>query len=592
MRTLIKSIAAAALLTAFAALATAQTYYQGNPNIIVPSSDVAAPGHAKTNYLINIGAKHHSPMIYFMHGGSGQVRVNGGLYSYGAYGGGPSGGGPNPDAGIYGFTPAQIQAAYQMPPDGGTDAIAIVDAYDDPTALSDFNTFASQFGLPTESSTNATDSNNKVFQVVYASGTQPSQDAGWDGEISLDIEWAHAMAPKAKIYLVEAASSATDDLFGAVLVANTLPNVHQMSLSWGMPGEFSGETVYDSYFTTPNVVAFSSAGDIGGLQSYPAESPNVVGVGGTSLVLDASNNVVSETAWDGSGGGPSLYESRPGYQSVIAAIVGSARGCPDEAALADPNTGAAVYSTADGGWTVVGGTSLACPIVAGITNTRGNFSKSSTDELTRIYKNYVSANYSTLYRDIVSGTAGSFHAGTGWDFITGVGVPTGLYPAQANNANFGPTSISLFPGSPSTLISGNLASVQTTDGISYTVQSGALKGFSQIYPADGVVVGFTITKPISDYSSMNLTANIKASSYSTLQVYAWNWSKNRYDYIGAAPGRGGYNLYTFNLPNSSFTDYVNASSQVQLVVRNIAPNRFGIRQIQTSFDMLSLNLSN
>lgn len=584
MKLYLKAVATAAVITALAAVGSAQTFYRGNPNILVPKSDVAAPGHAKTNYLINIGASHRSPLAVFM-SGNGQNLIYGGIHPFRKFGG------PG-RYGIAGFTPQQIQAAYQMPPDGGSQAIVIVDAYDDPTALSDFNTFASQFGLPTETSTDATASTNKVFQVVYASGTQPPQDSGWDGEISLDIEWAHAMAPKAKIYLVEGASSSTQDLFDAVLVGNALPNVREMSMSWGMPGEFSGELAYDSYFTTQNLCYFSSAGDIGGLQSYPAESPNVVGVGGTSLVLDSSNNVVSETAWDGSGGGPSLYESIPSYQSVISSIVGSARGCPDEAALADPNTGAAVYSSADGGWTVFGGTSLACPIVAGITNTRGNFSKSGTEELTRIYKNYVGANYSTLYRDITSGTAGTFHAATGWDFITGVGVPIGLYPASQTNQYAGPTSIGLFPQSPSTLISGDLASVQTIDGIMYKIQSSTSAGIKSFYPADGIVVGFTSPQPVANFVDVGLTFNANASSYSTLQVYAWNYTSNRYDYLGAFPGRGTNYTYSLTLPQAGLSSYVNGSNQAQFVIRNIVPARFGVTKLQTSFDMINLVLSN
>src|SRR5262249_23737160 len=151
------------------------------------------------------------------------------------------------------------------------------------TALNDFNVFAAQFGLPQETSTDPRASSNKVFQVVYASGKQPRSNCGWAQEAALDIEWAHAMAPSAKIVLVEAASSSFANLFAAVDVASNLPGVTEVSMSWG-GSEFSGETSADSHFPQNNgIVYFASSGDTGGQVIYPGASPLVVACGGTSV---------------------------------------------------------------------------------------------------------------------------------------------------------------------------------------------------------------------------------------------------------------------------------------------------------------------
>jgi kumamolisin len=299
-------------------------------------------------------------------------------------------------------------------PAGGAKAIAIVDAYDYPSAMSDLQLFSAQFGLLAPNDSN--------FQVVYASGTRPKADNGWGLEAALDIQWAHAMAPKAKIYLVEAASNSFADLLTAVNVASNLvanAGGGQVSMSWG-GSEFPFEKNYDSYFTKSSVVYFAAAGDGPGV-IWPSASPNVVSAGGTSLSRDASGNFQAELAWSSTGGGPSKYESRPPYQQVISQIVGKKRGTPDLAADADPNTGVWVYNTPDcGGWCIVGGTSVAAPVWAGIINAAGRFSTSSSAELTTVYSNIGTGNFS----DITQGVCGpnlSYLTASGWDFCTGVG---------------------------------------------------------------------------------------------------------------------------------------------------------------------------
>lgn len=310
-------------------------------------------------------------------------------------------------------------------PTGGSKAIAIVDPFDAPNAFSDLVVFSNQFGLPVPT-------NGTTFQKIYATGTEPAYDAGAEVEESLDVQWAHAMAPNATIYLVEAASDSASDLMYAVGVANGLVEAAgggEVSMSWG-GAEFSGELSYDSNFTTSGVVYFAAAGDSPGT-NYPSTSPNVVAVGGTTLRTSWYNcHFKQEVAWVDAGGGPSYYESRPSYQNIIEGIVDSTRGVPDVAAIADPYTPVWVYisdqasNIGTGNWWAVGGTSVATPVMAGIVNSAGKFSKSTLLELKKIYSDFY---YSTGYfMDITCCFCGpymTFPAGPGWDFCTGVGSP-------------------------------------------------------------------------------------------------------------------------------------------------------------------------
>jgi kumamolisin len=324
-----------------------------------------------------------------------------------------------------GMTPAQLRSFYNMPSTGGANKIVIVDAFDYPTALNDFNVFSAQFGLPQETSTNPLASTNTVFQVVYANGSKPRGNCGWDQEAALDIEWAHAMAPSAKIVLVEAATNSFANLFIAVDVASGIAGAREVSMSWG-GSEFSSEGSDDFHFPSGNgIVYFASSGDTGGTTIYPSASPFVVAAGGTRVNTNTAGSFVSETGWSGSGGGPSKYEPRPSYQNNISLIVGAVRGIPDVSSDSDPNTGVSVYDSTRcqglSGWLVFGGTSVASPCLAGMTNLSGHFYLDSTTELTHIYSLLGSASF----RDIVSGSAGSFSCAVGWDFVTGVGSPQG-----------------------------------------------------------------------------------------------------------------------------------------------------------------------
>jgi len=213
-------------------------------------------------------------------------------------------------------------------------------------------------------------------------------------------------------------------------------------MSWGLE-EFSGETAFDVFFTQPGVVYFAGAGD-GGSLLYPSASPNVVSVGGTSLVRNLLpwrgnlGDLLGESVWNwgsaaGTGAGPSAYEPRPHYQDSIRDIVGSSRGAPDVAAVADPSTGVWIYKC---GWYLFGGTSVATPIWAGIVNAAGRFNSSPAAELAQIYSRPAAfAGASVGFNDINSGTCGmaavgvfdTYLATTGWDFCSGVGSPLSYF---------------------------------------------------------------------------------------------------------------------------------------------------------------------
>jgi kumamolisin len=320
---------------------------------------------------------------------------------------------------------------------GGSKAIAIVDAYDYPTALNDLTKYSAQFGLPAPSAS--------TFTKVYATGTNPGPDptcAGgngwncWSAEESLDTEMAHAMAPSAHIYLVEAASNSFANLNAAVAKAvsllTTAPNTGgEVSMSYG-GGEFSGETSEDSAYTGKNVVFFASTGDHEGVE-YPSASPNVVAVGGTTLSRSPySLAIESEISWEDGGGGYSQYEPVPSYQTALFGA-GAARAVPDVAAIGNPRTGVWVYNSYQTAnligvpnWLIFGGTSVASPLMAGIVNHAAHFSASTSAEETVLYSNGL---FSPNLRDVTYGSCGYYEgwfAGEGWDPCTGLGAPYGI----------------------------------------------------------------------------------------------------------------------------------------------------------------------
>ena len=329
---------------------------------------------------------------------------------------------------IYGLT-AKVSgcpvATATAVPTGGSELIVLVDAYDDPSASADLKTFSSEWGLP-----------NATFTKQYASGSKPANGcaSGWEGEEALDIEWAHAMAPKAKIVLMEAASNSDADLYDAVLAAEgyILNNggKGEISMSWGGK-EWSTEFVYDPFFLSGiNMVFFASTGDTSGV-SYPAASPWVVAAGGTEIERNSSGNYTKQVGTttcgsgitSGCGGGVSAYEGIPSYQSVVSGVVGSWRGTPDLASDSSSKSPVWIYdSSCIGGWASAWGTSVASPTLAGIVNRAGSFKIDTAEELTEVYNNFTNA---ADYTDITSGSCATHSAKNGYDLCTGVGVVKG-----------------------------------------------------------------------------------------------------------------------------------------------------------------------
>jgi subtilase family serine protease len=329
-----------------------------------------------------------------------------------------------PDSRVpFGYTPEQVRSAYgfdQIPSQGDGQVIGIVDAFDDPSVESDLAVFTNTFNLP------PCTVGNGCLTVVFASGTRPITNTSWSMETSLDVQWAHAIAPNAKILLVEAKNGTMGALLGAVPVA-VKNGANIVSMSWGSASEFSLEVALDQFlFNNPNVTYLAASGDSGhNMFGYPAASPLVVSVGGTTLKLDATGNILSETAWFGSGGGISRFYPEPAYQNGFQNS--GFRGIPDIAYNANPSTGVPVFDSQSGNWLQVGGTSASAPQWAALTalanSMRAANGKSSIGSSfhTAVYSN------STDLFDITKGLNGFCGAlcmaGAGYDFVTGLGSP-------------------------------------------------------------------------------------------------------------------------------------------------------------------------
>ena len=327
-----------------------------------------------------------------------------------------TGDGVRPDASTSptGLPPSTIKSVYGFPTGltaGAGKTIAIVDAYDDPTVFSDFNTFNSQY------ESGSTGSLSEYKQIV--NGTPPASDSGWALEISLDVEWAHAIAPGANILLVEA----NDNSFTNLMAAEDYASQHAtyVSNSWGgseFCSRFFGcETAYDTHFTATGVSYFVSAGDAGLPAEYPSASPNVISVGGTTLHFDSSGAFSSETGWSSGGGGCSAVETATAAQSHFSQYsqvgCGGKRATPDVSLDADPNSGVSVYDSTPyngaSGWWTVGGTSASSPMWAARSADLGSVVNST----------YVYSGTPT-FRDVTIGNNGASCL-VGYDLCTGRG---------------------------------------------------------------------------------------------------------------------------------------------------------------------------
>ena len=414
----------------------------------------------------------------------------------------------NPDAALAptGLSPAQITSVYNFPTSntaGSGQTIAIVDAYDDPTAESDLGVFSSQFGLPA-----CTTANGCFSKVDQNGGTSyPAADGGWALEISLDIQWARAIAPGAKILLVEAASNS----FGDLLVAEDYAKAHAqyVSNSWGA-SEFLGESSFDSHFVQSGVSFFVSAGDNGTPAEYPSSSPNVISVGGTSLYFTSTGAFQDETAWSSGGGGCSALETAAAAQSAFAQYAqvncGGRRATPDLSLDADPASGVSVYDTTpygalnETGWFKVGGTSASSPMIAARSAVAGVVVNAAY-----VYGNSIS------YRDITSGNNGAVCL-IGFDLCSGRGSWTGGGTPAPTISSFGPTSGPVgttvvingtgLAGTTSVFFNGTYGSfTATATRVVTTVPAGTTTGTITVttpYGSATTARSFVVTSAVSD----------------------------------------------------------------------------------------------
>jgi len=384
----------AVVLFAGAALcpASAQTRYESVYNghrIIYPESNIPKPGRIHTNYFF-VDSDQPAPQPPPGTETPGSVAC---VYKLVA---GPAG--------------CPIATSTTVPT-GGIGAIAIVDAGYYPTAQSDLDAFDSYFGIPATTITQ-----------VWPGSTQPPVYGDWEVEEALDIEWAHAMAPQAKLFLVvsvlcQSPTCDTDPTWQAVQLAGSLVAQNGggvVSMSFA-DAEIPQELLLDEFFTSPGVVYFAAAGDSGlGMSAYPAASPNVVAVGGTYFNRDSNGNFTYEQYYTGGGGGDiSPYEPRPSYQNAIASIVGTQRGYPD---VASDFCCTAIYL--EGGWGSVGGTSWSSPTFAGIVNAAASQQQSSLAQLTMMYNELGTIQYHADFNNI---TTGDPRCIIGWNLCTGLG---------------------------------------------------------------------------------------------------------------------------------------------------------------------------
>jgi subtilase family serine protease len=335
-----------------------------------------------------------------------------------------------------GYGPSSLRSAYSLGTTAGAgETVAIVDAYNEPHLASDLGVYRSQYGLPPADGKAGDPTLTIVNQTAGTS--LPQTDSGWGDEEALDVDMVSAACPHCNILMVEAKSPSDANLLAAEQTAQKHAGVVAVSNSWD-GSEFSGETADDKDFGQhPTTVA---TGDSGTGAAWPATSPNVTAVGGTTLTF--TNGVSSETAWADGGSGCSAFEPTPSFQL---SFPGFPAGCAhraeaDVAAVGDPNTGVAVYDSCGdrlsavtmparcsgaSGWEVFGGTSVATPLIASVYALANNNGSAAT-----VYQNYT-ATHGANFHDVTSGSNGTCspawvcHAGPGYDGPTGLGTPKG-----------------------------------------------------------------------------------------------------------------------------------------------------------------------
>ncbi len=449
------------------------------------------------------------------------------------------------------FTPAQIRAAYglsALPATGASltsaqaaalgagQTIYLVDAYHDATALSDLNAFSAKFGLPTcanvaiatTTTKLATPPSSCTFSQVHAttSGTMtstvPAYNATWTPESKLDVQWAHAIAPLARIVLIEMPDSMSTSILGASLLATKFgPGV--VSMSFGSAEAGWAPTV-DSYFAGTGMTFVAAAGDSGAQVIWPAVSSNVLAVGGTGM--NWSGTTRTELAWSRTGGGMSAYEALPAYQSGVTPTGGSGlarRAVPDVAFNADPMTGEYVALTLPGAatvWNAYGGTSIAAPQWAGVVAVanaiRAANSKAALggDIHTLLYKSIaaVPGTYAAALGDVTEGTNGTCatcRAGVGYDLATGWGTPNATALSNALTGVSTAVTVAAAPTVPGGSYTGKAGSA-LSQSLGVTAPTGTSTSYALSGAPSGLAVDTTGTlkwaAPVAGSYSFTVTA--------------------------------------------------------------------------------------
>ena len=475
-----------------------------------------------------------------------------------------------------GYGPSQFQAAYNLAAasaaDGSGTTVALVDAYNDPTAASDLAEYRSAAGLPALTSGQFTQYNQEG-ETSPLPATAPADD-DWTLEESLDVDMVSAICPLCKIDLVEATNDTGDNLYIAEETAATTLGAKYISNSWG-GSETSSDTTYDSeYFGVSGVVYTASAGDsaYSGGVIYPATSPNVVGVGGTTLDTSSNSRGWTESVWDtssteGTGSGCSAYEPQPAWQKSISILTAacSDRVDNDVAADADPNTGAAVYDTSNdnGGWNEVGGTSESSPMIAAVFALAGNNGNGGNNAADSIY-----THTGNLYEVTASsngtctppaadsvlctatGAANTYNGPTGW------GTPDGLTAFQSTSTT-GNTVTVTNPGSQTGTV-GTAASLQIT-------ATDSASGQTLTYSATGLPAGLSISSATGLISGTPTTAGSNSVTVTAKDTTGASGSASFTWTINAVTG----NTVTVTNPGSQ-TGTVGTAASLQITATDSA----------------------
>ena len=437
--------------------------------------------------------------------------------------------------------PAQFLKAYNLTGTASQpQVVAIVDAYDDPFIYNDLTTYSQQYGIPVlpQCVGAAASSSVPCFQKMNQNGSTtsyPNPDPSWSLEIALDVEAVHAVCQNCTILLVEANSSSFADLTAADDQA-VAQGAKIISNSWGGPGDASAEAVYDTHYNKPGVAFLFSSGDSGYGLEYPATSPYVVAVGGTSLFLNADGSYNTETAWSGAGSGCSTFETKPSWQTDTNC---TRRTATDVSAVADPNTGASVYDSYQysgmSGWFEVGGTSLSSPIAASVYALAGT-------PPTAVAANSIPYSNASKLHDVTSGSNGTCGgsylctAGVGYDGPTGLGTPNGIggfvYAPNAPTAILTATPTTIVAGNSSTL-TWNSTNTTSCTGTNFST-GGAVSGSVVVSPTASTTYSVsctgtngtaaanamvTVTQPVPTASLSASPATIVAGNSSSL---TWN----------------------------------------------------------------------